>query len=146
MIDCVKVQPHLLFLICPQLGLFFCNFWTLRRNYLVGSGSNFFWDLPMQTMIFGFGSTALSFCFQFDKIWGLFCTFLAFRGYLLVLWGYFWVGVWFKNSFGTYLCRQSTFVLEIQLYFSVFDSAKFGAFFGAFRGYFWGKGKGQKLF
>ena len=28
--------------------------------------------------------------------------------------GFFWAGVRFKNFFGTYLCRQSTLVLEVQ--------------------------------
>ena len=37
----------------------------------------------MQTINFCFGSTALSFCFSFDQILGLFCTFWAFRGYFL---------------------------------------------------------------
>ena len=32
MIDCVKVQPHLLFLIWPQLEPFF-TFWTLPSNF-----------------------------------------------------------------------------------------------------------------
>ena len=34
---------------------------------------------------FCFGSTALSFCFSFDQILGLFCTFWALRGYF---WGW----------------------------------------------------------
>ena len=33
MIDCVKVQPHLLFLIWPQLGPF-SLFWSLPSNFL----------------------------------------------------------------------------------------------------------------
>ena len=45
MIDCVKVQPHLLFLIWPQLEPFF-TFWTLPSIFfLLGSGSKTFLDL-----------------------------------------------------------------------------------------------------
>ena len=44
----------------------------------------------------------------------------------------FGVGVRFKNIFGTYLCSQSTLVLEVQLYLFAFTSAKFGAFFALF--------------
>ena len=35
MIDCVKVQSHLLFLIWPIWNLF-CTFWTIWSNFLVG--------------------------------------------------------------------------------------------------------------
>ena len=38
----------------------------------------------------------------------------------------------FKNIFGTYLCSQSTLVLEVQPYLFAFTSAKFGAFFALF--------------
>ena len=34
-----------------------------------------------------------------------------------------------KTIFGTYLCSQSTLVLEVQPYLFVFNLAKFGAFF-----------------
>ena len=44
----------------------------------------------------------------------------------------FGVGVKFKNIFGTYLCSQSTLVLEVQPYLFAFTSAKFGAFFALF--------------
>ena len=59
----------------------------------------------------------------------IFGTFGAFLG----------VGVRFKNFFGTYLCRQSTLVLEVKPYIFVFNLAKFGAFFalmGPFRDIF----------
>ena len=52
----------------------------------------------------------------------------------------FEVGVRSKNFFGTYLCKQSTLVLEVQPYNFVFDSAtlwaSFGHFFLAPWGYF----------
>ena len=44
----------------------------------------------------------------------------------------FGVEVRFKNIFGTYLCSQSTLVLEVQPYLFAFTSAKFGAFFALF--------------
>ena len=40
----------------------------------------------------------------------------------------FWLGVKFIKCLGTYLCRQSTLVLEILPYLFVFTSAKFWAF------------------
>ena len=57
----------------------------------------------MLTTNFGFGSTALYFCFDHSQIWGHFCTFWAFRGYF---WG--WGQV--QNVFGTYLPRLTTFL------------------------------------
>ena len=50
------------------------------------------------------------------------------------------VGVRFKNIFGTYLCRQSTLVLESQPHLFIFNLVKFGAFFelfGPFGAIFW---------
>ena len=44
----------------------------------------------------------------------------------------FGVGVRFKNIFGTYLCSQSTLVLEVQPYLFAFTSAKFWGFFALF--------------
>ena len=54
----------------------------------------------------------------------------------------------FKDIFGTYLCCQSTLVLEVQPYLFVFNSARFGAFFH-FLGLLWlflGLGSGSKTF
>ena len=42
------------------------------------------------------------------------------------------IGVRFTNIFGTFLWRQSTFVLEVQPYLFAFTSEKFGAFFALF--------------
>ena len=92
-----------------------------------------FWDLPMSTINFGFGCTALTFCFKFCHILGLFCTF--FWPFWAIFWSFraiFGVGVRFKNIFGTYLCSQSTLLLEVQPYLFAFTSAKFGAFFALF--------------
>ena len=47
-------------------------------------------------------------------------------------WAIFGVGIRFKNIFGTYLCSQSTLVLEVQLYLFAFTLAKFWAFFALF--------------
>ena len=60
----------------------------------------------------------------------------------------FGVEVRFKNIFGTYLCSQSTFVLEVQTYLIAFTSAKFGAFlpFLGLWGLFLGLGSGPKTF
>ena len=98
-----------------------------------GQVKKLFWDLPMKTINFGFGSTALTFCFKFGYMRGLFCAFSGLLG--LSFWPFgviFWVKVWFKNIFGNYLCRQSTLVLEIQPSLFVFISAKFWAFFALF--------------
>ena len=60
----------------------------------------------------------------------------------------FGVEVKFKNLFGTYKCRLSIFVLEVQPYFFCFS---FGQILGPFctfwapRGYFCGWGQVQKL-
>ena len=80
-----------------------------------------------------------------DHLWPLLHFFWPFLAIFLALWGYFWVGVWFKNIFGTNICRQSTLVLEIHLYVFVFDSTKFCSFF-AFFGLFLRLGSGSKTF
>ena len=53
--------------------------------------------------------------------------------------GFYWpvgaifgVEVRLENIFGTYKCRLSIFVLEVQPYLFVFHSAKFWAFFALF--------------
>ena len=72
----------------------------------------------------------------FYLIWPHLGLFLHFSG---PFGAFFWpfgaycvVGVRFKNIFGTYLCRKSTLVLEIQPYLFVYNLAKFGAFFTFF--------------
>ena len=66
-------------------------------------------------------------------IWGLFSPFFALWGCFIWLFGAInVVGVMFENIFETYLCRQSTLVLEGQPYLFVFNSAKFGAIFALF--------------
>ena len=67
----------------------------------------------------GFGSTALSFCFEFSQIWGYFCTFWAF-------WGYIWGWVRLKKIFGTYLHRLATFILEVWLYLASLKLSRVG--------------------
>ena len=60
----------------------------------------------------------------------------------------FGVGVRFVNIFITYLCTQSNFILEVQSYLFVFNSATFGASFAHFEpfGLFLGLGSGSKTF
>ena len=52
------------------------------KGYFLGCGpvKKTFWDLPMKTINFGFGSTALTFCFKFGYILGPFCIFLGHLG------------------------------------------------------------------
>ena len=52
------------------------------KGYFLGWGpvKKLFWDLPMKTINFGFGSTALTFCFKFGYILGPFCIFLGHLG------------------------------------------------------------------
>ena len=57
----------------------------------------------------------------------------------------FWAGVRFKNFFGTYLCRQSTLVFEVQPYLFAFNSATFVASFALFLALH-GRGYVQKHF
>ena len=56
---------------------------------------------------------------------GPFCTFRPFGTI-------FGVEVRFKNFFGTYPCKQSTLVLEVQPYLFVFDSTTFWVSFALF--------------
>ena len=55
---------------------------------------------------------------QFGPFFAIFWSFRAIFG----------VGVRFKYFFGTYLCRQSTLVLEVKPYLFVFNLATIGAF------------------
>ena len=73
------------------------------------------------------------FVFNLATFGAFFALFWALRGYFFWPFGaYCVVGVRFKNIFGTYLCRKSTLVLEIQPYLFVYNLAKFGAFFTFF--------------
>ena len=83
----------------------------------------------MLTINFGFGSPALTFCFFFGPL----LNFFGPSG--TIFWPFgaiFGSGSGSKNIFGTYLCSQSTLVLEEQPYLFVFTSAKFGALFALF--------------
>ena len=105
-----KYSPIFLFSIRPN----FWPFWALRGYFLARWGYFWgqdqvlkqFWNLLMQTINFCFGSKALSFCFSFDQILGLFALFGLFGAI-------FGVGVRFKNFFGTCLHRLTTFILEV---------------------------------
>ena len=113
----LKVQPYLLFSIRPYLGPLLDFFGPLGAffgtflGYFWGRGQvqKHFWNLLMQTINFCFGSIAISFCFNFGQILGLFTLFGPFGAI-------FGVGVRFKNFFGTCLHRLTTFILEVQLY------------------------------
>ena len=78
-----------------------------------------FWNLIMQTINFCFGSIAISFCFKFGQILGLFTLFGSFGDI-------FGVGVRFKNFFGTCLHRLTTFILEVQLYLASLKLSRVG--------------------
>ena len=73
--------------------------------------------------------------------WTFFGPFGAIFGGLLVR-------VRFKNIFGTYLCKQSSLVLEIQPYLLFLIRPSLGPFlhFLGLWGYFWGWGQVQQLF
>ena len=82
-----KYSPIFLFIIFPHLGpllhffgalQFFFGSLGLFFGAIFGVGVKFkkhFWSLLMLTINFGFGSTALSFCFEFSQIWGHFWAF-----------------------------------------------------------------------
>ena len=85
----------------------------------------------MQSINFGFGSTALSFCFYFGQIRGLFCPFWSFGAI-------FGVRIRLKNN---------SWNLAIQsINFGFGSTALSFCTFWAFRGYFLGWGHVQKLF
>ena len=125
---CFKFR-HILGLFCTFLGPFGLFFVPLGLFLEFGSGSKtfleptyvvnklWFWKYIILTISikcqqcilsgdccrFGLGSIALSFCFYFGQIWGLFCPF----------WAIFGVEVRYKNIFGTYIHRLTTFILEV---------------------------------
>ena len=114
-----------------------------------GPVQKLFFDLPMQTINFGFGRTALTFCFKFDHILGLFCTFLSPLGLFLALWSYFWGRDQVQNTFlePTNVDYHFLFWKCIPI-FLFFIQPNFGPFctFWALRGYFQGWGQVQNLF
>ena len=57
-----------------------------------------------------------------------------FEIFLTLLRSYFWGWDQVQKHLGTYLCRQSTLVMEVQPYLLVFNSATFWAFFAFFLG------------
>jgi len=88
-------------------GSFGAIFWPVGAFFGVGVRiKNIFQSLLMLTINFGFGSTPLSFCFEFSQIWGHFWIFWAF-------WGYFWGWGQVQNFFETYLNILTTFILEV---------------------------------
>ena len=110
---------------------FSCNFWTLR-SYLGSCLKTFFgaylcrhWTLILEVQL-------CLFVFNSATFWASFALFLPFWAIFWSFRAVFGVGVRFKNIFGTYLCSQSTLVLEVQPYLFAFTSAKFGAFFALF--------------
>ena len=78
-------NPIFWLLIWPHLGHFFALFGPFGAIFGVGARfKNFLGPTNVNNQLC-FGSTALSFCFSFGQILGLFCTFLALRGYF---WGW----------------------------------------------------------
>ena len=147
----LESQPHLFIFNLVKFGAFFELFLGLSGLFFgLGSDSK---NLLLPTYIdnqLWFWKYSHIFLFS---IWPHLGPFLHFFGpFGAIFWpfgAYCVVGVRFKNIFGTYLCRKSTLVLEIQPYLFVYNLAKFGAFFyifWAFRGYFWGWGQVQKKF
>ena len=84
-----------------QFGPYFCFFWSQQSTGYLGGWSQFqkaSLDLRMLTINL-FWSPAISFCFYFSPIWGLFCLFWS----LPAFFGWFWVD--FKIFVWPYLCR-----------------------------------------
>ena len=81
-------------------------------------------------------------------MWPLLHFFGPFWTTFLALWAISGVRVRFKNTFRTYLCRQSIRVLEIQPYLLAFNLAKFvgGLHFLGLLGLFLGLGSGSNTF
>ena len=138
----LEVQPYIfaftsakfggIFALFGPLGFFFCSFLDPLGLFLEsGSGSKTFLEPTYVVNQLWFWKYSLIFLFLIRLNLGPFALFGPFRA-IFVVW------VRFKNFFGTYLCRQSTLVLEIQPYLFVFNSAKLGPFctFWASRGYF----------
>ena len=136
-------------------GASFALFWALRGYFLSplglllrsGSGSKTFLESINVDYQFLFWKCSPIFC----KIWDNFALFGPFGAIFLVV-------VRFRNFFGTYLCRQSTLVFDVQPFHFVFNSDTFGAtfalfsgpsggyFFGLFKLFFCGLGQVRKYF
>ena len=109
----LESQPHLFIFNLVKFGAFLNYFWAFR-GYFLGWGQiqKIYCYLPKLTTNFGFGCTAISFCFQFGRIWGLFCTFLGPSG--LFFFGPLGLIVWLGSGSKTFL--EPTYV-ENQLWF-----------------------------
>ena len=106
---------------CPQTGgLIYKVFHILFSNFPFYFITLFHYLLLYSTNC----SPFVSFCFKFGQILGLF-HFLNSSGLLFFL--PVGVEVWLENVLGTYKCSLSIFVLEVQPYLFVFNSATFGA-------------------
>ena len=101
----------------------------------------------MQTINFGFLSTALSVCFQFSNILGLFCTFFGPFGLSFwPFWANLWGGVRFKTFLEpTYVDNQLWF-WKVSLIFSFLILSNLGPFlsFLGLSGLFFGLGSDSK--
>ena len=148
-----------MFLICPYSGPllhFYAPFWIFfcPMGLFLGSrsGSKTVLEPTNVDYQFLFWKYSPIFLFLIRPNFGPFCTFWALRGYFF--WSYgaiFGVQVRFKNVFGTYWCRLSIFVLEVQPYLYVFNSGKFLTFLGPLvffgqLGLFLGSRSGSKTF
>ena len=131
------------------MGLF-CHFLGSLGLFLgLRSGSKTILEPIIVDYQFLFWNYSPIFLFLIGPNFGSFCTFWALRDVFFcpveVIFG---DEVRFKNIFGTYYCRLSIFLLEVQHYLFVFHSSKSWAFlqFLGSLGLFWGLESGPKTF
>ena len=151
-----------------KFGIHKFGIWKFRiENWKVkglfsgwGPVRKLFWDIPMFWMYSpNFVLNLATFWASFELFWAFRCYFLGPLGLFIWSFGaYCVVEVRSKNIFGTYLCRQSTLVLESQPHLFIFylNLATFWASFALFWAiwgyflvlwdYFWSRGQVQKHF
>ena len=133
MIDCVKLQPHLFVFNSAIIWVFFALFGPFGAIFRVGVRfKNFLGPTYVDNQLLVFEVQPYLFLLvlvTFGASFVLFGTFMAIFGSFGLFLG---SGSDSKTIFGTYLCSQSTLVLEVQTYPFAFISAKFGAFFALF--------------
>ena len=117
-----------------------CPFLTLQGNFLGWSQvQKLFSNILIETINFGFGSTALSFVFNMSLFGASFGLFLALGGYFFNLLG-------LRSGSKTFLEPTNHFLFwNYSPIFLFLIRPNLGPFW-PFRGYFWGWGQVQKLF
>ena len=121
-----KYSPIILFLIRPNSGPF-STFWAFR-GYFWGWG-----QVPKLTNNFCFGSIAISFCFNFGQIFGLFTLFGPFGAIF---------GVWVRfSNLGLTNIKYHFWFWKYSPIFLFFGAsfALFGPFGANFRVWVWSK-------